>query len=111
MRKYGAGASTLHVVTSHGDFHPGNVPKCGGDFYLLDLESFDFRPEIFDLATFCFVPVSFNAKYARNGFRLFEKLVEEVDVRPLDLLVSLATIDTAYLGLTHVFEKVLSRFL
>jgi thiamine kinase-like enzyme len=95
----------IGVTTSHGDFHPGNLPRYGMRFYLLDFDSIGLAPRIFDFAYFSFIPAHFNMSYAETGVRLFRKFLEKIEPSPAELAVSLSMVRSTDIKLQSLFEE------
>lgn len=105
IKELGISEKTIPLAVSHGDFHPGNLPRYGLKFYLLDFDSVDMRPKIFDFAYFSFVPAHFNMAYAKTGMRLFKKFLNFVDVSPIELVASLSMIRSSDKKFQNFFEE------
>jgi len=104
IKKLG-GEKSIHICGSHGDFHPGNLPRYGTRFYLLDFDSVGLRPKIFDFACFSFVPAHFNKGYFNEGKKLFRKFLDRVETTPTELVISLSTLRSTDSKLQELFEE------
>ena len=69
---------TIVLVNSHSDFHLGNLPEYKGELYLLDLEAFSYKPLLYDLFYFSFLPSVENFKYyIPKSLEFFSKCLVE----------------------------------
>jgi len=99
------GGKTVYVCGSHGKFHPGNLPRYGTRFYLLDFSHIGMRPKIFDFAYFSFVPAVFNKSFIKSGTKLFKKFLDLIDPSPIETVISLSMVGSRDTQLQKFFEE------
>lgn len=105
FKERGIEAEKIKLVRSHGDFHPGKVPRYAARFYLLDFDSITQLPGITDFVNFSFLPVHHNHGDARWGQMVFERFLEKETTTPAELVISLSMLHPENQKLQNFFEK------
>lgn len=105
FKERGIDAKKIMLARSHGDFHPGKIPRYAARFYMLDFDSIAQLPGIMDFVNFAFLPVHHNQGDARWGMRVFEKFLERETTTPAELVISLSMLHPENQKLQTYFEK------
>jgi len=105
FKERGIDVKKIKLVRSHGDFHPGKIPRYAARFYLLDFDSITHLPGITDFINFAFLPVHHNQSDARWGQIVFERFLEKETTTPAELVISLSMLHPENQKLQNFFEK------